>query len=158
MPSVVKNSSWVCVFATNSVVTTSSSFVCIPARPLPPRRCARKSMSGVRLIYPPEVTVTTISSRSIRSSSSISPDQSTISVLRATANCALTSFNSLAMISMICSRELRIARYSLIFIDRVSNSSVTSFTPICVRRCNLNSNMARAWVSDRLYVSSLFIV
>ena len=132
------------VFATNSVVTTSSSLVCMPARPLPPRRCARKSMSGVRLIYPPEVTVTTMSSRSIRSSSSISPDHSTISVLRGTANCSFTSFNSFVMISMICSREPKIPRYSLIFTESVFNSSVTSFTPICVRRCNLNSNMALA--------------
>ena len=39
IPSVVKNNSCVCVLATNRVVTTSSSLVCIPDRPLPPRRC-----------------------------------------------------------------------------------------------------------------------
>ena len=50
MPSVVKNNNCVWVFATNSVVTTSSSLVCMPANPLPPRRCARKSAKGVRLI------------------------------------------------------------------------------------------------------------
>ena len=109
-------------------------------------------------MYPPEVTVTTISSRSMRSSSSISPDHSTISVRRGTANCSFTSFSSVIIIDMICSREPKMARYSFIFFERVCNSSVTSFTPICVRRCNLNSSIARAWVSDRLYVSSSLIV
>jgi hypothetical protein len=50
MPSVVKNRSGVWVFATNSVVTKSASLVAIPARPLPPRRCERYSVSGVRLM------------------------------------------------------------------------------------------------------------
>ncbi len=85
MPSVVKNNSWVWVLATNSVVTTSSSLVAIDDKPLPPRRWLRKSASGVRLAQPLAVIVTTMSSRSIRSSSSMSPDQSTISVRRGTA-------------------------------------------------------------------------
>jgi hypothetical protein len=50
MPSVVKNRSGVWVLATKSVVTTSSSFSAMPDRPLPPRFCARKSASGVRLM------------------------------------------------------------------------------------------------------------
>ena len=135
IPSVVKNNSCVCVLATNRVVTTSSSLVCIPDRPLPPRRCARKSANGVRLIYPPAVTVTTISSRSIRSSSSMSPDHSTISVRRGTANCSLTSSNSVRMMPMMRSRDARISKYSRILPANSWSSSVTSLTPICVKRC-----------------------
>ena len=155
---MVKNNSCVCVLATNRVVTTSSSLVCIPDRPLPPRRCARKSAKGVRLMYPPEVTVTTISSRSIRSSSSMSPDQSTISVRRGTANCSFTSSNSLRMMPMMRSRDARISKYSRILPANSWSSSVTSLTPICVKRCRRNSRIARACVSDRLYVPSSFIV
>ena len=50
MPSVVKISNGVWVLATNSVVTKSSSLVAMPAVPLPPRRWARYSVSGVRLM------------------------------------------------------------------------------------------------------------
>ncbi len=50
MPSVVKKRSAVWVLATKSVVTKSSSLVAMPAVPLPPRRCERYSVSGVRLM------------------------------------------------------------------------------------------------------------
>ena len=127
---MLKKRSCVWVFATNSVVTTSSSLVDIPCRPLPPRFCARKSTKAVRLIYPAAVMVTTISSRSIRSSSIMSPDHSIISVRRGTAKFVLTSFSSSAIIPIIRSREDSIARYSLIFTAKISSSSVTSLTPI----------------------------
>ena len=145
----MKNKSCVWVFATKSVVTTSSSLVCIPDSPLPPRRCERKSVKGVRLIYPPDVTVTTMSSRSIRSSSSMSPAQSVISVRRGTANFSLTSINSEEIISIIRALEPRISKYSRIFPASSRSSSVTSLTPIWVSRCRRNSRIARACVSDR---------
>ena len=44
-----KNSTGVCVEATNSRETKSSSRVCMPERPLPPRFCARYVDSGTRL-------------------------------------------------------------------------------------------------------------
>ena len=50
MPAVVKNKSAVWVLAMNSRVTKSSSLVAMPALPLPPRRCARYSVRGVRLM------------------------------------------------------------------------------------------------------------
>ena len=50
LPCVEKNSTGLCVDVTNISRTASSSFVAIPARPLPPRFCARKVERGVRLI------------------------------------------------------------------------------------------------------------
>jgi hypothetical protein len=50
LPAVEKNSTGLWVLVTNIVVTASSSLVAIPARPLPPRFCARKVESGVRLM------------------------------------------------------------------------------------------------------------
>ena len=50
LPAVEKNSTGEWVEVTNMVATASSSFVAMPARPLPPRFCARKVESGVRLM------------------------------------------------------------------------------------------------------------
>ena len=65
----------------------------------------------------------------------MSPDQSTISVRRGTANWSRTSRNSSRDDRMIRSRDPRISRYSLILPASSSSSSVTSLTPIWVRRC-----------------------
>ena len=50
LPAVEKNSTGLCVLVTNMSLTTSSSFVAMPERPLPPRFCARNVERGVRLI------------------------------------------------------------------------------------------------------------
>ncbi|OQC36142.1 MAG: hypothetical protein BWX66_01430 [Deltaproteobacteria bacterium ADurb.Bin058] len=80
-PLSVKKITHVWVDATNMSVTKSSSLVCIPALPLPPRLWLLKTADAVRLMKPCAETVTTMSSSGIRSSRSISP-RSSVSSLR----------------------------------------------------------------------------
>jgi hypothetical protein len=68
---VEKNRTGVWVEVTNRLVTASSSLVAMPARPLPPRLLGAEGVERRALDVAPMVTVTTMSSRSIRSSSSI---------------------------------------------------------------------------------------
>src|SRR3989338_6969993 len=67
-PLLVKKSKSLCSEVVSRVVTTSSSFVLRSTTPTPPRFCVRYSLGLVRLMYPPRVSTTTLSSSGTRSS------------------------------------------------------------------------------------------
>ena len=70
----------------------------MPMTPLPPRRCARYSLAGVRLMKPPCVIVMIAPSLAMRSSMLISPSSGTICVRRGVACFALMACTSSLMI------------------------------------------------------------
>ena len=78
----------------------SSPRVEAPERPRPPRFCARKVSSVVRLMKPSRVMVTTIWPGSIRLSSSWSDGASTMSVIRGEAIAARAFGSSSRITSM----------------------------------------------------------
>ena len=158
IPSVEKNRSGVCVFATNKFVTTSSSFGFIPCKPLPPRFWALYSDREVLLMYPPAVTLTTISSFSIKSSSSVSPSKSIISDCLSFPYFSEMAVSSSFTISSIFSLDSKISKYDFIFFESWINSSVISLIPKAVNLCNLKSNIAFDWFSVKLYVPSSLIL
>ena len=84
-------------------------------RPRPPRFCARKVSSVVRLMKPSRVMVTTIWPGSIRLSSSWSASASTISVIRGEAISLRAAGSSSVITSMRRVREPRMSSSSRIF-------------------------------------------
>ena len=144
----MKHNIGVCVLATKSSETKSSSFIDMPERPLPPLFCARYVAKGTLFIYPPWVIVTTMSSRAIRLSISASNSASTSSVRLGVPNFSFTSRSSSLSTSRSFSRLARISKNSAIL-------SVISFSslPILslsrpVSLCNLRSSIALACISD----------
>ena len=127
----------------------------IPERPLPPRLCALYVSSGVLFTYPPDVTVTTISSIGIRSSSSKSKPPAVNIERRGVANFSFTSISSSRIIDWTLSRDLKISSKSIIFMESFCASSVISSMPKAVNFKSLNSNIALACSSVNCIVPSL---
>ena len=93
----------------------SSPRIDAPARPRPPRFCARNVSSVVRLMKPSRVIVTTIWPGSIRLSSSWSAAASMMSVIRGEAISARACASSSRISSMRRGREDRMSSRSRIF-------------------------------------------
>ena len=148
-PWLVKNSRKSCVDAMNRWSTRSSSLSLAPRRPLPPRRCARYVVTGSRLMYPPAVMETTISSSAMRSSRSISPSAGMTSVRRSSEYLPRTSVSSSRITWYTRASSPRMARSSAI--SACSSAYSASILPAssCVSRCRRRSRMARACSSLR---------
>ncbi len=105
----------------------------------------------VRLIYPVLVSVTTISSRSIKDSISWLISTSKISVLLGTENCSLIFTNSSFIIFINLVLDLKIDKYSTILTTISFNSSTIFSRSNPVSLCKRNSKIAFAWLIDSLY-------
>ena len=147
----MKNSNVSWVEQEINVFTKSSSWIPIPWTPRPPRRCARNSDLATRLMYPLFVKVMTISSSSIKSSSSrLKTSPTNNSVRRSSPKRWPNSCNSVWMISRTRCGFAKMSVKSAIN----SNKPWYSFSILSrskpVKRRKRISKIACAWRSDNL--------